>query len=150
MRPSWEMLIKEAFHSYQIYLQCSGVLDVHQAKLSLLLWPDVAYVALKMVDNPNDTTLETTLKIDLKKCVIEPIKIIHDSTMERVKAITGKFPIRSEEDAVNAKKLKYQNIQEAKRLLLDSINRMFVTLNTVTNIEYPVLFTEASNDQSGH
>ena len=137
-------LLKEAFHSYQIYLQCSGVLDVHQAKLSLLLWPDVAHSAIKLAEKPGDESLIMLLRQDLKSCMIEPIRVIHESTAERIKQVTGKFPATPvatmQDDTV------FADPCEVKTTMLYSINKMFVTLNTLTDVEYPVLKSKVSHD----
>ena len=134
-----QQLLKEAFHSYQIYLQCTGVLDVHNAKLSLLLWPDIAHTAIELLETPDNPALLQLLRQDLGSCIFEPISVIHASTAERIKTVTGKCPARSDKVFVTAKELKDKQPQEAKKMLLSSINRMFVTLNTLTDIKYPVL-----------
>lgn len=140
-----QQLLEEAFHSYQVYLQYSGVLDIHQAKLSLLLWPDIAHSAIKMIDNPNSKSELALLQKNLKICVVEPIRIIHDSVQERIKQITGKSPAKSEEISLKAKEVKYEDPLKAKNMLVESINQMFVTLNTITNVEYPALNSKVSH-----
>ena len=56
------------------------------------------------------------------------------------------MPPKSEKIAIKAKGIKYEDPCEAKRMLLRSINRMFVTLNTLTNVEYPVLGSKVLHD----
>jgi len=125
-----QQLLKEAFHSYQIYLQCSGVLDVHQAKLSLLLWPDIANTAIELLDKPDDTSLKAILLKDLEACMVKPIEAVYDATVLRIKEVVGKRP---------TPKIAKSDSLEYKKSLIRSINRMFVTLNTLTNVEYPAL-----------
>lgn len=129
-------LTKEACASYMVYLTCSGVLNVHRAKLSLLKWPDATISAITLVENRNQETL-TILENDLSELVIEPIKVIYESTLERVKEVTQKDPIGIMESAIKADKIHKENPIEAKTLLIGAINQMFSVLETVTGDKYP-------------
>ena len=130
-------LLKEAYDSYRTYLAISGVLDVHNAKLSLLKWPDVASSAIMLTEKPDDESLKITLLHDLQTAIVGPIRAIHNSAMDRVKELSGSKPAKAEEAAIKAREIKHKDPIEAKKMLLESINNMLVVLNTMTNVEYP-------------
>lgn len=129
-------LTQEACSSYMIYLNCSGVLDTHRAKLFLLKWPDAAITAISMVENPNENAVRS-LEDDLSSLIIDPIKIIYESTLERVKEITKREPVGVIEPGMTAIKLCQTNPIKAKLLLIDAINQMFEVLETITGDKYP-------------
>ena len=130
-------LLEAAYDSYRIYLAISGVLDVHNAKLALLKWPDVAGSAILLAEKPEDESLKLTLLHDLQLAIVSPIRAIHNSAMDRVKELSGSKPAKAEEVAIKAREIKHKDPIEAKKMLLESIDNMFVVLNTMTNVEYP-------------
>lgn len=130
-------LLYQAFMSYQHYLMLSGVLELHEAKLSLMKWPDVAQSAIRLLDRPDDVSLRETLVNDLSIAIYGPIKVIHQSTFERIKDLSGSAPAKAEKVAKEAEDLKLEDPVKAKTLLMGSIRDMFVVLNTMTDVEYP-------------
>ena len=137
-------LLEEAFHTYQIYLECTGSLSDDRVKLSLLKWPDIAQSAIKLalaLKKSNETEMLSIkgdvtevihiLETDLYSAIIEPISIIHQSTRERITKVLGKEPASLTKCCEGPIELKNQ--------MIDSLNKMFTTLETMTIIEYPRL-----------
>lgn len=129
-------LTQEACSSYMTYLHYSGVLNTHRAKLALLKWPDAAISAIALVENQNQETIKM-LEDDLSILVFEPIKVLYESTLERVKEVTQKDPVGVVEPGVQAQKISKTQPIEAKLLLVGAINQMFGVLETVTGDKYP-------------
>lgn len=143
-------LLKEAFHSYQIYIQCTGVLNVHSAKLPLLKWPDVAQSALSCIDESlkgmlSDETLEVLVS-DLTIAMFDPITIIHSSAMERIEDVTGKVPPEAVKLSKSLSELKVEDPLKAKRFLIVSINKMFGIMESLAGVPYPELSTEIGKE----
>jgi len=142
-----EEMLEEAFHTYQLYLQCTGALTDNQTKLPLLKWPDVAQSALQYAraleselkevgtndidvafvsnDSSNNRKL---LEADLRIAVVEPLSIIYRSTRERVKELLEKEP------AIKAKS--DENPIKHKNNIILALNELFSTLETMTGVKY--------------
>lgn len=131
-------LVKEAFHSYQIYLSLSGVLGDQSTKLSLLKWPDIAQMAVECISNPSNDKLDI-LHSDLCIAIIAPIENIYNSTVERLKQLTKQEPagIKTVSDLIAQKK--FIDPISLKVKVISELNKMFVTLQTLTGVEYPSL-----------
>ena len=105
----------------------------------------IAFTAVKMAEDPDDPSLKMMLKHDLAQAIVEPVRQIHDATMQRVKELSGQWPAKAEEIAKKVKSIKYKQPVEAKKMLVNSIDDLFTTLNTMTNVEYP----EIKNGSNG-
>jgi hypothetical protein len=107
-------LVEEAFDSYKIYLEVSGVLVVSGDKLDLLY-------------------------ADLCIAVVIPLEKIFEATTERLVQLTGQTPA-GVKDIQHM--LANRSIVEPiglKRHIVRELNKMFVTLQTLTGVEYPSL-----------
>jgi len=129
-------LLKEAKHSYQVYLQCTGAIETQDAKLALLKWPDIAESAIEYIESNSQDKLEILIK-DLESALFYPIKTICQATAERAEQALGKPPkaviIEAETALLNPDKI------VAKRGLLKAIDKMFAALHAVTGEHYPEL-----------
>ena len=138
-------LLKEAFHTYQSYLMCINLAG-DSAKIPLLKWPDVAQSAIEYAiawENKNPMEIRETEEIrisreiliqDLGIIIVAPLEGINQSLKERLTQILNKEPQTPKLDSN-----KYINPIETKKILLESINNMFKTLETMTGYRYPVL-----------
>lgn len=150
---SLDDLLLEGFHTYQIYLQCTMILEDPKAKLPLLKWPDVAQSALGYArawenKNPLETRITPEIKTammilqgDLIVAAVAPIEVIYKSTYERVKQVLGKEPTVTSLSLEGRSKfpISYKNH------VIESINDMFGTLKTMTGIGYPELKKRETN-----
>ena len=140
-RESLDDLLLEAFHTYQVYLQCTMILEDPKAKLPLLKWPDIAQSALgyaRSLENANPDEIKTAKSIvrsDLIMAVAAPIEVIYKSTHERVTKILGKKP--------NVVPLSHEGRYKFpihyKNDIITAINNMFKTLETMSGVSYPEL-----------
>jgi hypothetical protein len=133
-----EKLVEEAFGSYRIYLELSGVLTDSGAKLALLKWPDIAQIAIAHIQDPSDDKLDL-LYADLCIAIIAPLEKIYDSTVERLEQLTGQKPAGIEEVGHLILKKSVVNPIDLKFRIISELNKMFVALHTLTGIEYPPL-----------
>jgi len=131
-------LVEEAFGSYKIYLELSGVLTDPGAKLALLKWPDIAQIAIEHIQDPSDDKLDL-LYADLCIAIVAPLEKIYDSVVERLEQLTGQKPAGVEEISHLIMKQSIVNPIDLKFRILSELNKMFVTLQTLTGIEYPSL-----------
>jgi len=129
-------LVKEAFHSYQMYLQLSGVLSTPGAKLALLKWPDIAQTAVFCISSPTIDKL-AILEQDLCIAIIAPIENMYDSMVERLEQLTGKKPAGVEDFGKLIVNKAFKDPCGLKGEMISELNKMFVTLQTITGIEYP-------------
>ena len=132
---NFNTLLKEAFHTYQVYLNCTGVLN-GAGKLSLCKWPDVAQSSLIYINMLEEQTEASELEMarqmmynDYKVAIIEPIRAIYQATRDRFKEVLEADPAISAE--ASNKPIIYKNN------LIDAINKMFSALNAVTGVDYP-------------
>ena len=140
-------LLQEAFHTYQLYLQCMKIDIGGVSQLPLLKWPDVAQSAIKYAEaleckNPIDaeSTLEidnfrALLRADLCVTVAGPLEAIYSSTREHITKHLGKPP---KSMVLNPEEIYKSPVHYKNRLIL-AINDLFKTLGTMTGIEYPEL-----------
>jgi hypothetical protein len=131
-------LVEEAFDSYKIYLEVSGVLVVPEAKLALLKWPDIAQIAIECIGSMSGDKLDL-LYADLCIAVVIPLEKIFEATTERLVQLTGQTPA-GVKDIQHM--LANRSIVEPiglKRHIVRELNKMFVTLQTLTGVEYPSL-----------
>ena len=130
---SFEALQKEAQHSYVVYLECSGVLDHQNIKVSLLKWPDVASSAIACINNPIADNYDVLLS-DLKSVTVEPVRLIHEAVCERFLQIFGKDPRQCE---FYGSERTPAGIVRLKNYYINKINLVFNKLSEITNDEYP-------------
>lgn len=140
-----QQFLKEAFHTYQLYLTCINVAG-DSAKIPLLKWPDVAHSAINYAEawekkNPLEIRETEEIKIakkilikDLGITIVAPLEGINKGLKERLTQILGKEPQTPQLGAY-----RYDNPIKSKKTLLKSINNMFRTLETMTGTKYPVL-----------
>lgn len=139
------VLLKESFHTYQLYLECNHVINDKNIKMSLLKWPDVAQSAIsyaKALESGNlkdSIVANELLKNDLIAAMIMPVKSIYDAACQRVEDLLGKPSLNKVNPSEKPVVLKRNYIVE--------INNMFKVLETMTGIKYPVLqeFKDESN-----
>lgn len=122
------VLAREACDSYAMYLTYSGVLDTHEAKLSLLKWPDVAMAAIESLEN-DQADLRSLINDDLNIIIYTPIRIIFESFRARLNGLG----IDWDDVANKADDVRKANPIAAKRLLLPEINKMAAHLNRLTS-----------------
>lgn len=132
-------LLKEAFHTYKLYLECTGVLELSGAAIYLFKWPDATHSAISLINQPENKHAMLLLQHELKSLIVDPISIIHDAAIDRLAQLSGVHPIKAEKIACEAKGSKYQDPFKTKELLIQSINDVFTTINVMTNVEYPTL-----------
>lgn len=139
------LLLKQSFHTYQLYLECASIINNDQIKISLLKWPDIAQSAIncilsleRKVDRTSNRLLgeeavaRKTLTNDLRVAVVMPVSSIYDATKARIRDLTGKDP------AIEIKKS--NDPIETKNNIIDAINKLFIVLSTLSGVEYPVLY----------
>lgn len=138
-------LLKEAFHTYQVYLTTSGVLDAHHAKLGVLKWPDVAQSAIALSeaiekDLDNKETIRAVLKKDLESALLEPIKSLFQASLIRSVTISGK---KVSDELLHATKNDTETDPiKLKDIYIERINSLFELLEKETDVKYPKLKTQ--------
>jgi hypothetical protein len=132
---NFDVLLKEAFHTYQVYLDCAGILN-GAGKMALCKWPDIAQSSLIYINlleaHAEEPELEVVRKMiydDYRIAIVEPIRAIYRTTRDRFREVLETEP------AVSAKI--DNNPITCKNNLIGAINKMFGALNAVTGIEYP-------------
>jgi hypothetical protein len=130
-------LLQEAFHTYQIYLECTQVLN-SGPHISLLKWPDIAQAAIawgQAIANQRDVaSTRAVLRSDLITAVIAPVEAVHESTRQRIKEVAGVFPPIK----IN-RGTRYEQPVSYKNDVIAHINDMFATLETLSEIKYPAI-----------
>ena len=142
---NFEEMLEEAFHTYQLYLECTNILNDQQTKLPLLKWPDVAQSALKYAlvlekenSSKNDVHIaKQILHNDLQIVIVNPILTIYESTQERIKKLFDKSPV--ETPNIDDDPIKYKNN------IIASINKIFNALETMTGVKYGKLNKRGEN-----
>lgn len=139
------LLLKQSFHTYQLYLECASVINNDQIKLSLLKWPDIAQSAINCVLSlerkinrtggrllGEEAVARKTLVNDLQVSIVMPVSSIYDATKARLRDLTGKDPaieVKRSDDPI-----------ETKNNIIDAINKLFMVLSTLSGVEYPILY----------
>jgi hypothetical protein len=141
-RDDLQKLLKEAFHTYQLYLQCMKIDIGGISHLPLLKWPDVAQSALnyaEALENENSPEevkiVRTLLRTDLCIAIAKPIEVIYKSTKDHVAKHFGKEP---KSVPLSFEELGKFPVQYKNRLML-ATNDLFKTLTTMTGVDYPEL-----------
>ena len=129
-------LVQEAFHSYQMYLQISGVIDTPGAKLALLKWPDIAQTAISCINDPTEDKL-AVLRQDLCIAIIAPMENMYDSMVERLEQLTSKKPAGVEDFGKLIVNKAFKDPCGLKKEMISELNKMFVALQIITGIVYP-------------
>lgn len=138
-------LLKEAFHTYQLYLTTSGVLDAHHAKLGILKWPDIAQSALAMIDalengKDNVEDIRMVLARDLESAILEPIKSLFQAAITRAVSIAG---TKVDSSLLYATKNDSEtDVVKLKDVYIGRINAVFELLEKETKDKYPKLHTQ--------
>ena len=135
-----DLLLEEAFHTYQIYLECNNVLNDYQVKLNLLKWPDVVQSALETRNTEEIKISRAILEQDLIGTMLMPLKAIYEATKERIEAVIDKSPMAEVELSEDPITLKNNYIK--------SINGMFRVLETMTAVQYPTLKEKENGSNS--
>ena len=130
--------LKEAFHTYQVYLECTMVNG--NAHVSLLKWPDIAEASLAYAsavasgDPQQISSIKQVLRNDMIIAMTRPIEVIHENARQRIKEVVGALPpVKVSQEGRYRYPIPYKND------LIKSINQMFATLSTMTEVEYPHL-----------
>lgn len=137
-------LLKEAFHTYKIYLSISGILDSN-TKMALLKWPDAVHSAIELVDalenNKDGTHIKQVLIKDLEVALLEPIKRIFQSVIIRsIETCGDKIDSELLEATKNDPKV---NPIELKNIYIYRINKLFKILEDNTSDKYPKIRTQS-------
>jgi hypothetical protein len=152
-RDNLQEFLQEAFHTYQLYLECMKIEIGGIGHLPLLKWPDVAQSAISYAEAwENKNPLETrdteeiksargVLRQDLCVAISGPIEAIYKSTREHVTKHIGKEP--------KGIPLSYEEswkfpVQYKNRLIM-ATNDLFKTLETMTGTKYPKLNKRVTN-----
>ena len=152
-RDDLQEFLKEAFHTYQLYLECMKIDIGGVSNLPLLKWPDVAQSAIQYAmawenKNPLETrdtheikTYRAVLREDLCVAITKPIEVIYKSTKEHISKHIGKAPIGVPLSYEESWKFPVQY----KNRLIVAVNDLFKTLETMTGTKYPKLNKRAIN-----
>lgn len=138
-------LLKEAFHTYQIYLTTSGVLDVHDAKLGILKWPDVVQSSFALIsaiegNKSNKEDIRSVLVRDIKQAILDPIKALFQSAITRAVSMAGD---KVGPELLHAtKKDSETDVVKLKNEYIDRINSLFTFLEEESGNKYPKLKTQ--------
>jgi hypothetical protein len=132
---SLSKLVQEACGSYTLYLSYSGVLDLHDAKLSLLKWPDVAISAIQLLENKG-VDVRGLIQEDLNILIFYPVKIIFEALRTRL----TQFGIKFEDNPLpQLQTISVRDPITAKKLLVVEIDKMLAQLGSLTGVQYPAV-----------
>lgn len=138
-------LLKEAFHTYQIYLATSGVLDVHEAKLGILKWPDIVQSSFALIDaieenKENKEDIRSVLIRDIEQAVLDPIKALFQSALTRAVSVAGD---KVGPELLHAtKKDTETDVVKLKDEYISRVNAIFAFLEKESGKKYPKIKTQ--------